>query len=363
MQEQEARTEPRHSRGPAHREALHRLPELLGKLLGEPGVEPKLRREPWSGVDAAADIRGKLWVFEAKSSSRPGVVALAADRLQTLTEHPGPPGSPPVLAVLVVPFMTPAGAKAAAERELNWIDLSGNAHIRDDDLYLSVQGHPNQSTPRGRPSSPFAAKSSRVTRALLHDPEHWWRQKEIADATGLDDGHVSRIVRRLDDEELLERQGARRRPRSPGLLLDAWSDDYHFERHDIIIGHASGSGILLAHELNQRLERAKIEHAFTGLPAAYALEPFARFRLNSVYVHGDPREAADAVGMRRHQSGANVQIIGPEDHGVFWGRQEVAELPCVSPVQVYLDLQHLPERAKGAARQLRDKGLLWHGTR
>ena len=53
--------------------------------------------------------------------------------------------------------MTPAGAKAAEERGLNWIDLSGNAHLRDEQLYVWVQGRPNQFVKPGRPSSPVCA--------------------------------------------------------------------------------------------------------------------------------------------------------------------------------------------------------------
>ncbi|MCA1698638.1 MAG: hypothetical protein LC790_06960, partial [Actinobacteria bacterium] len=57
------------------------------------------------------------------------------------------------------PYVTPAGAKAAAERRLNWIDLSGNASLSDDDLYGWVQGRANQFSVRGRPSSPFAPRA------------------------------------------------------------------------------------------------------------------------------------------------------------------------------------------------------------
>jgi hypothetical protein len=262
--------------------------------------------------------------------------------------------------VLVVPYMTPAGAKAAADRGLNWIDLSGNAHLRDDALYVWVQGRPNQFSARGRPSSAFAAKSSRVARALLLDPERWWVQKELAAHTDLDPGHISRVVRRLDDDQLLERDGSRLRPRDPDLLLDAWADDYRFDRHDILAGHLSGSGIELARDLDQRLLDAGVDHAFTGLPAAWAMEHFARFRLTSVYVAGDPRTVADAVGLRRNERGANVQLIGPDDRGVFDGRRTFDDLPCVTPVQVYLDLGHLPERATEAAEQLRADGRLWN---
>lgn len=337
------------------REAMHRLPELLGDLFGGPNdssLESANR-----GVDVVADVRGRRWVFEVKSSSRPGVVAAAADQLAAVAPLDA-------IRVLVVPFMTPAGAKAATERSLNWLDLSGNAHLRTEDgLYVHVEGRPNQYASRGRPSSPFAPKSSRVAHAMLLDPARWWRQKGLAEIADLDDGHVSRIVRRLADDELLDRDGSEIRPRDPGLLLDAWTDDYRFDRHDIVIGHATGSGVDLARELHVRLTRAHIDHAFTGLAAAWALNGFARFRLNTVYVHGDPREAADAVELRRNERGANVQVVGSDDRGVFLGQRELAELPCVSPVQTYLDLGHLPERSDDAARQLRDDGLLWHATR
>jgi hypothetical protein len=335
------------------REALRRLPTILEDLLDEPDIGPHQQQAPDGGFDAIINSSGRLWLFEVKSAASPGVVVSAAEQMASLASRDG-------IAVLVVPFMTAAGAKAAEERDLNWLDLSGNAHIRDEDLYVSIQGRPNQFAARGRPSSAFAPKSSRVARALLLDPERWWRQKEISERTDLDAGRVSRVVRRLEDDELLARDRALLRPRNRDLLLDAWADEYHFSRHDIITGHISGSGIELARELDHRLREADVDHAFTGLPAAWALDRFVRFRLNSVYVHGDPRAAADAIELRRNERGANVQLIGPDDRGVFDGQQDVDELPCVSCVQVYLDLLALPERAREAAEELRHEGAIWH---
>jgi hypothetical protein len=336
------------------REAVHRLPGILAELFDESDSPRSLISEPVDrGVDVLVDAGGRRWAIEAKTSSSPGTVATVAERLAGLDLGEAIP-------LLVVPYMTPAGAKAAADRRLNWIDLSGNASLRDNDLYVWVQGHPNQFGARGRPASPFAPKSSRVARALLIEPARWWRQKDLAEHTDLDPGRVSRVVHRLDDDRLLERDSARLRPRDPDLLLDAWADDYRFDRHDIIIGHLTGSGAELARELNASLDAGAVDHAFTGLPAAWALDPFARFRLVSVYVAGDPRAAADGVGLRRNERGANVQIIGPDDRGVFDGQRTVENLPCVAPVQVYLDLGHLPERAPEAAEHLRGNGSLWH---
>ena len=287
-------------------------------------------------------------------ASRPGLVERAAAQLGELVGGE-------FIPILVVPYMSRAGAETADRLRLNWLDLSGNAHIRDQGLHVWVKGQPNRFRAAGRPSSPFAPKSARITRTLLLDPARWWRQKELADATGLDDGNVSRIVRRLDDEALLERRDRELRPRDPNLLLDAWAEDYRFDRHQAVLGHLSGGGIEIARELDDRLADADINHAFTGLPAAWAMSHFARFRLTSVYVEGDPHVAAEKTDIRIGEKGANVQLLGPDDDGVLAGGEEFDGLPCVAPVQVYLDLLNLPERSREAADQLRAERMAWHG--
>ncbi len=336
------------------REARHLLPRLLADLLDEPAVHVEsAEREGRLRADLIArDAHGRQWVIEVKTSGGPGQVARAAEQLLTYPDEG-------VIPVLVVPFMSRAGAEVADRARLNWIDLSGNAHVRSDNLYLRVQGLPNQRRSRGRPSSPFAPRSARVTRAMLLDPDRWWLQKELAAVTGLDDGNVSRIVRRLDQEFLLERRERELRPHEPGVLLDAWAQDYRFDGHDSVLGHFSGSGIDLARTVAARLESAGVHHAFTGLPAAWVIDQFARFRLTTVYVDEDPRITADRLGVRREATGANLQLVGPNDTGVFVGEYDHEGLNCVSTVQIYLDLLQLPERAAEAARHLRAQHLRW----
>jgi hypothetical protein len=341
------------------REAARRLPELLADLFGEPSDHFDVR--PGEGSDRRVDMivsdrRGVRWVVEVKGTSGPGLVDHAARQLHAYTDEGDTP-------LLVVPYMTRAGAEAAARAGINWLDLSGNAHIRVGERYVHVEGRPSRFPSRGRPSSPFAPKSARVARALLGDPRRWWRQKDLAGATGLDDGSVSRVVRRLDEEHLLERRGGHElRPRDPALMLDAWAHDYRFDRHDIVPGHVSGSGIEVARRVADRLKAQDIHHAFTGLPAAWAMDRFAQFRLNTVYVEGDPRFAAEKIEMRLGPKGANVQLVGPDDSGIFIGEEDQDRLNCVTAAQTYLDLLHLPERAPDAAEHLRARYLKDYAT-
>jgi hypothetical protein len=297
------------------------------------------------------DKRGHRWAIEIKASSRPGQIEQAAEQLKAFGKD--------AIGVLVVPYMSRGRAEAADKAGVNWMDLSGNAHIRAENLHVWVEGRPNELRPRGRPSSPFAPRSARVARVLLLDPDRWWRQKDLATATGLDDGNVSRIVRRLEGEQLLARRKRELRPRDPNLLLDAWAQDYRFDGHDILSGHISGGGIEGARALGGMLRDQDIAHAFTGLAAAWALDKFARFRLITVYVDGDPRDVAESIALRETDRGANVQLVGPNDLGVLDGARKPEKLRCVSPVQTYLDLLHLPERAKEAAEHLRSRHLRW----
>jgi hypothetical protein len=334
------------------REAAHRLADLLADLLDEPRASFEVMpAPPRSRADLLVKERqGRRWVVEVKSSSRPGIVSHAIAQLQGTIDEGAIP-------LLVVPYMTMAGAQVAEKANLNWLDLSGNARIRTHDLYVRVEGRPNAFPARGRPASAFTPRGSRIARALLEDPHRWWRQRDLVDSTGLDDGTVSRVVRKLDADGLLRQRDRELRPRDPSLLLDAWAADYRFDHHDIVLGHLTGTGMDLARDVARRLGDAHVHHAFTGLPAAWAIDRFAQFRLTTVYVDEEPRRVANTIGLRRGVRGANVQLVGPDDPGVFVGEQVHEGLNCVLPVQIYLDLGHLPERADDAAAHLRSHVL------
>jgi hypothetical protein len=337
------------------REAAHRLPDLLADLLEGSGKSFEVTSAASrSRIDLLVEERnGRRWAVEVKSSSRPGVVSQVVAQLQAATEEGAIP-------LLVVPYMTKAGAAVAATTGVNWLDLSGNARIRAHDLYVRVEGRPNAFPVQGRPASAFTPRGGRIARALLADPGRWWRQRDLVGATGLDDGTVSRLVRKLDADGLLRHRDRELRPRDPDLLLDAWAADYRFDHHDIVVGHLTGTGMGLARDVARRLGDARVHHAFTGLPAAWAIDRFAQFRLTTVYVDEEPRRVADALGLRRGVRGANVQLVGPDDPGVFANEQVHDGLNCVVPVQVYLDLGHLPERADEAAAHLRSHALRWN---
>lgn len=266
------------------------------------------------------------------------------------------------IPLVAVPFMGPAGRERCEKADVGWLDLSGNARILAPGVRVRVDGQPNRFKRPGRPSSAFAPKSARIARWLLIHLDEPMTQRQIAQATGMDEGFTSRIVAKLEEDDLVLREpdGAIR-PRDPGLLLDAWREDYDFSKHRVLRGHAPArSGDALLRRMAEALRKRGEEYAATGLAAAWLLTKFTGFRIVTLYLAEQPSPALlEHLGFREGAAGANAWLVVPNDEGVFHGASDRDGIRCVHPVQAYLDLKGHPERAREAAEQLRADMPSW----
>jgi len=335
-----------------------RLAELLDLPVDELRVEQAVRLAHGRQADAVIHTPGRRFVVEVKRSATAASVRGAIEQLQRLTAG----AEDGAIPLVVVPHMGEVGQSLCAERGIAWLDLSGNAVVVAPGLHIHVEGRPNRFRRRGRPRSAFAPKSSRIARWLLMHPESALTQRELAKATGVDEGFTSRIVAELQKDGLVGRDEAGRvAVREPNVLLETWRADYDFAKHDIIRGHIPArSGDELLRKLDTALEAAAVEHAATGLAGAWLLTHFAGFRLVTVLVRTmPPSELLDRLGFREEPRGANVWLVVPRDEGVFQGAETRDGVRCAHPVQVYLDLRGHPERAREAAEKVRVEYLRW----
>lgn len=311
-----------------------------------------------SRADAKIRVAGKLFLIEWKASGDAAAVGAGIRQLRPGRSR----GRKADVLLMVVPFMGEAGQRICTENGISWLDLSGNARIDAPGMHIRVEGKENQFKRRGRPSSPFASKSSRITRWLLTHPGEFHAQREIAVATDMGEGFTSRIVRRLEESGLIERNEAGEvRAQDPRLLLQAWAEQYDFERHHIVRGHvAARSGDELLGRVARALSDARIEHAATGLAGAWLLTQFAGYRTVTCYVSAIPdQDLLEPLGFREDEQGANLWLVLPKDDGVFHGVEVRNGIACVHPIQVWLDLKSHPERSEEAAHQLEQAVLDW----
>lgn len=339
----------------AIRQAAERLADILGTPELAEDTKFEVRTNDGHRWDAVFSIRGHSFVLEWKRSGSLGPVANAIRQLR-MAQRSFPHE---VIPLLAVPYMGEAAQKRCAQAELPWLDLSGNARIIVPGIFYQNLGHPNRFRRPGRPESAFGPKGSRITRRLLMEPSKAVRQRVIASSTGLNEGHTSRVVGKLLESGLIERAADGIRAVDPGTLLDAWREEYRFDRHDVIRGHISaGDGNSLTHSIAKILSEADAPYAATALAAAWLWTRHAGFRLSTVYLTSHPSAGLKkALGFREEPRGANTWLVVTNDEGVLDGAEFIDGIRCVHPVQAYLDLKDHPERAPEAAVEIRRKLL------
>ena len=329
-----------------------------------------LRTVNWrAGLDTPPDLflraeTGAYVVIDTKSAAssmvvRDAILHVKSHASAVVAAH----GDVPVVPVIGVPFMGETGQRLCQEAGVGWIDLAGNANIRGPGIVISISGRKPTKRKPATGDNPFAQKSSRVIKRLLAEPQRWISQHDLAKESRLDEGYVSKIVRRLEHDSQLQRDAARRlRPRSPHALLDEWRDHYDFGKHHRIAGHVPArSGPDLIEMVGDGLRRSSVPHAFTGLAGAWLLTKFANFRLGTVLVEALPsEELLQAIGFRADPRGANLWIVAPTDSDPIRSAQMVDGFSCADPIQVYLDLKGHSERAQEAADEVRRRLMEWH---
>ncbi|MHC4356226.1 MAG: type IV toxin-antitoxin system AbiEi family antitoxin [Planctomycetota bacterium] len=331
---------------------------MLADWLGVDGKGVSRQKGRRSRADAVLELGKHVFVVEWKSSGAAAVVSDAAERVRAHAARV----SKSAIPLVVVPYMGEVGRKRCEQAGVAWLDLSGNARIVVPGVHILVDGRENRFKSRGRPSSAFAPKASRIARWLLIHHDRFLTQREIALATDIDEGYTSRVVSRLEDENLVIRDDAGAiRPRDPSLLLDAWREEYDIEKHRILRGHvAARSGDTLLRSLAETLREYEVDYAASGLGAAWLITRFAGFRLVTFYMSEQPSTVLlNRLSFHEEARGANVWLVTPNDEGVFHEASEQDGIRCVHPVQVYLDLGAHPERAAEAASELRERYVSW----
>ncbi len=193
-------------------------------------------------------------------------------------------------------------------------------------------------------------------------PDRAFQQREIAKAAGVDEGLTSRVVRWLQERDLVakDERGAWR-VRDPGALLDAWHEVYDFSRCRVvrgILGARSSDEVMQT--IATELDRRRAGYAMTGLAGAWLLTRHATFRTVSLLLQeSPPTSLLGDLGLLDEPRGANVWLVVPGDDAVFMGSRVESGLSCAHPLQVYLDLKGHPERASEAADEVRRRYLTW----
>ena len=212
-------------------------------------VEPSNRQMAMGSaqqrLDGAIDVKAAngtytTFAVEAKEALPPRDVDRLLPRLALTLRSLA--GNTPVL--VVAPWLSSKTQELLAQQSINYLDLTGNALIQLENPTLFVKSagatRDPQPTQRGR-ARVRGPKAARVVR-LLAEVRPPYGVREIASATGLAPGYVSRLLDALDREAIVERS-PRGRVESVDLpsLLRQWAESYDvFKTNDVATFIAPG---------------------------------------------------------------------------------------------------------------------------
>jgi DNA-binding transcriptional ArsR family regulator len=312
-----------------------RLPRRWSVEIGDPdGEQDRLRTDARINLRGPSGTISTIIVEEKRAVSPRSVLDQLSPRIKTarsLGAH---------LPMLVIaPWLSERTQALLAQEDINYLDLTGNALLRIDNppFFLQTTGARRNPSPAERAGASLrGAKAPRLIRLLL-DVRPPYGVVEIAEATGLNRGYVSRLLEALYREGLIERE-----PRGPVQSVDVpglvrrWAEGYdtfqknQAERFIAPAGLEPVLGKLAADPgLGTRV-------AITGSVAANRLAPVASPALLLLYCDAAQLLARD-LALLPAEEGANVMLLRPFDPVVF-DRGDIEEgLRYAAPSQVAVD--------------------------
>lgn len=346
--------EPEQDVGRALLEALNGVPETHAVLRLMTPLDPKVDMM----VSVTVGGRTRLLLIERKQVVFPRDVREMLYRLLHIrSTHDG---DDPVLPMVIATTLSPGARKEIREAGVGYFDLSGSLYLPASPAFVFIDRPPRKKQAK-QLGSVFHGRKAAVLRVLFDHRDEWVGVKQVADAAEVSPATASETLTELERRDWVTTQGSgptkQRRLSMATELLDAWTQDVAVRsaprwRRYYVPDDAS----MIVRRLAHSAQEVGARYAITGEAAAQAYAPFlsnisqVRCRM-SLDIHGV--EVLDALDARPVNEGWNLAIHDSRSLSDFSDTRRVDSVCYASPLQVYLDLQHGPGRAKDLAHHLR----------
>jgi hypothetical protein len=263
--------------------------------------------------------------------------------------------------LLVAPYLGPALREQCERQRVNYLDLTGWCWLQASAPAMAIRAIGAAKDPRPPRNSVITrlngASAGRIIRSLL-TIELPLGVRALAERAAVSAGTVSKVLKELDSEAIVARDGSGQVAGvDKRLLVTRWTRDYSFLKTNNVGWYLAPRGI---DQLVKRALKSKARLVETGSSAARrhlprGVLPITGTSQIALYV---PRaaEAAEILGVvPSDRAAANVLLAEPYDVELL--RQldgPAGHLPAVDLGQVIADLMTMPGRAAQEADQLMD---------
>ena len=266
--------------------------------------------------------------------------------------------------VMFAPWFSLTSQDILEQLGLGFIDDYGNVRLAFGTTFIRLNA---TSTPKPETralKSVFTPASARVLHTLMANPNRTWRLKELSELANVSLGQVHKVIQALLERELAVQHGTGRaldmQLSNPQKLLQDWKNHY------LPTGTRQGFYTLLhseklQHAIQKTFESLEpAEHlTLAGLSAAKYLAPYARTSTTHFYANLTALEKLKLkLELQPVTRGENVIVQLEPDESIFRHAIQTQNLFVTNPVQTYLDLYQLGERAQEAAEHLNTHVIL-----
>ena len=282
--------------------------------------------------DALLTINDVQYAVEARSEIREankGIVLAQLKELQEVSNRS---------IIVVAKFIAKDIAKELKKKAINYIDIAGNAYIKQKNFQLYITGQKTKKVEKINQSRAFQEAGIKLIFCLLNNPENlMFTYRELSEKTGIAIGSISNIIRELEDLNFILKTKTKRVLKNKKELLNRWIIAYHDVLRPRLIKrkmrfsdkskYSNWKGIIL----NQSKE---IDSLWGGEPGAAILTNFLKPGTYTIYTSGSWQECAKKLELVPDDKG-DIDIVL-----MFWNfiSPKEKDLSIVPPVLIYADL-------------------------
>lgn len=289
----------------------------------------------------------QLIVSEVKNSGQPRLAKEAINQLYRYNVD-----WPNAYSVFIAPYISESTAQICKEQNVGYIDLSGNCFLKFSKYFISKEGKPNTRAKKRDLRSLYSPKAERVLRVLLANPEEKWKLQKLAKEADVSIGQASNVKKLLLDREWINVTSDGLELEKPEFLLNEWQKNYSFRRNKRYDYYSLEDNNSLEIKLAQTCKNDNVKCALTGFSALERLSPYIFNQRVMAFIEKNVENIADALNLKKVDSGANLMLLEPYDQGVFYDTKSFDSVNVATPIQTYLDLQGFRGRGQEAAEHL-----------
>lgn len=326
------------------------IPQASRRRLDDAVIQLRaLIPDSWD-VSGAAMAKGDGTIrFRSPTGASAEVPVEAKDRFEPRDVPSLPLDAEP--RIVLSRWLSPRARDLLRQRGVGYIDSTGNVDLRIDRVGIFVRADGADRDPRPRPTKGPTLRGPRAWALLrtLVEVDPPFGVRDVSAALDVDAGYVSRVLRVLEDELLIERL-----PRGPVTTVD-WEGTLRkivstyslLDSNQTTTWVAAGGPEQLLRDLRgKRAGRWVVSGSF----GARRLSPIAAPEVALIYAD-DVERVAKAGRLLPATRGSNVVLAEPYDAIVYERTWDDDDIVYVSPAQLAIDCLTGPGRmpAEGEA--------------